>query len=295
MGERENKPGTDSGDQPDPLSATGMFSKAGSPQSSKPQKEPVSQEGKGSPGEFTQLFQSLNPASPPSAVLSEPSREASNFATGEFTRIFVRSAATPPAPPEKAASPAPAPNPPRLRGFSSPGNSDSASGDGGFTQLFRAAPSLPAPAPAAQPPTRDAGIPSEWPMPSGMGASGNPGSVTMLMQKLSEDRAAASPAPVPVLQVSAEQQFSPSGPGEYTRIISGNEIKAAANAPTPPPAPAPAKIQIAQVEPPKPAPLPAPAALPKNKLQEMLPILLVLNAFLLVVLIVLVILAIKAK
>ncbi len=289
MGERENKPGTDSGDQPDPLSATGMFSRAGSPPSSQPQVEPVSQEGKGSPGEFTQLFQSLNPAGPLPGAPSEPSRETSKLATGEFTRIFVGSAAKSPPAPEKAAVPAPASNPPRMRGFSSPGNSDSASGDGSFTQLFRAAPSVPAPISETQFPTRDTGTPSEWPMPSGMGAGDNSNSPTILMQKLSEDRAGASPASVPVPQIPAEQQFSPSGPGEYTRIISGNEIKAAANAP------APAKIQIAQAEPLKPAPLPAPATLPKSKLQEMLPILLVLNAFLLVVLIVLVILALRAK
>jgi hypothetical protein len=65
--------------------------------------------------------------------------------------------------------------------------------------------------------------------------------------------------------------------------------------PAAPPAPA---FQAPKFEPPKPAlpALAAPAiAAPKSKLEEMVPILLVVNTFLLIVLIVLVAFALKAR
>jgi hypothetical protein len=58
-------------------------------------------------------------------------------------------------------------------------------------------------------------------------------------------------------------------------------------------APPPPAFQAPKFEPPKPA---APAlAVPKSKLEEMVPILLVVNTFLLIVLIVLVAFALKAR
>jgi hypothetical protein len=65
-----------------------------------------------------------------------------------------------------------------------------------------------------------------------------------------------------------------------------------------PAAPPPPAFQAPKFEPPKPAaPALAPPAIaaPKSKLEEMVPILLVINTFLLIVLIVLVAFALKAR
>jgi hypothetical protein len=65
-----------------------------------------------------------------------------------------------------------------------------------------------------------------------------------------------------------------------------------------PAAPPPPAFQAPKFEPPKPAaPALAPPAIaaPKSKLDEMVPILLVINTFLLIVLIVLVAFALKAR
>jgi hypothetical protein len=70
----------------------------------------------------------------------------------------------------------------------------------------------------------------------------------------------------------------------------------AAPAIAPPAMPAPKAVAPPKVELPKIAPPPAPAfAAPKSKLEAMVPILLVINTFLLVVLLVVVIFALKAK
>jgi hypothetical protein len=126
----------------------------------------------------------------------------------------------------------------------------------------------------------------------------------MWIQKLSQD----------VEPSSTEQAFEPppltatpapgtlAGHGEYTRIISGDALKGSMGVPAPPVSAVP-KVQAPAIEPPKVvAPKVAPPALaapavpaPRTKLQEMLPILLVLNAFLLVVLILVVIFALMRK
>ncbi len=123
------------------------------------------------------------------------------------------------------APPAPA-NPPRMKGYSSPGASDSASAEGSFTQLFRTVTPSPAPLPRIQPLAAQASSSppavekTEWPRfhseisggnrpfsralwargvtrrietPPGLSHSPTyagppaPGSVTMWIQKLSED------------------------------------------------------------------------------------------------------------
>ena len=108
-------------------------------------------EGRPVPGEFTQMFHKLEFAPSPAASAPQearPTPEISRQEPGEFTRMFVRATASMPVRPMPAASDPAAfapPAPPRLKGFSTPGVSDSASAEGSFTQLFQS----PAPAPAA--------------------------------------------------------------------------------------------------------------------------------------------------
>jgi hypothetical protein len=235
-------------------------------------------------------------------------------------------------------------NTPRMKGFSSPGASDSASAEGSFTQLFRPAPPVAARSPLqAQPSSSPPEVEKrEWPPAYDSGAKQpspakeSPG-VTELFRALSatdgpqatqnverplsfsNTRPVAPPAPPPTTpgdsftvliqrltentspppQVLETRQIAPaaaapSGVGEYTRIISRDEIRSSSVAPIQQVA-AEAKIQAPVVEPLKAAPTPAAVPPAKNKLQELVPILLVLNAFLLVVLIVLVIFALVRK
>jgi hypothetical protein len=180
--------------------------------------------------------------------------------------------------------------------------------------------------------------PSFSPAPPAAPSSDESGSVTRLIQRLSEGvRAtpqAEAPQP-PEAPAGPPSQALDSGPGEFTRMISASQFKAPAGAPVqpaaappqpPPPfsmpaappfsvptaappmamppapkpaaAPAPPAFQAPKIElPPAPVPKPAPPALaaPAGKFQEMVPILLVVNTFLLLVLIVLVIFALKAR
>jgi hypothetical protein len=376
----------------------------------------------GGPGEFTQMFQaaesrqgSTPPAfqastpppvaaqrpavSPESQPAPNPSSPSASPAPGEFTRIFVNTSvpATEPRTPGNSAktvveplqfTPPPA-NPSRMKGFSAPGVSDSASAEGSFTQFFKAAPSTPAPAPPpmqqapafappAPPPPQAHSPAKEWqpdfgsspkpldPGPSSPSATGllsslsgpgmstaaprqpevtpyrpepipsysstpapppaepsplEEGSVTRLIQRISQTQREAPPEPViPQAHTPAPPPMS-SGPGEFTRIISGDTVRAAISTP-PPPAPAPhAPPAPAAAFPPVPAPAPpafhapaappapkieppkiaapklAPPALaaPKSKLEAMVPILLIINTFLLVIVLVVVIFAMKAK
>jgi len=367
MTEADGKPGAKPTGQNDPLSATGMFldafhwqsdpSQGQAPESLAPPATAKPATTGASPvaqGEFTQLFGTPNPAAPPpksqsAAPVPQTSaapQETLKPASGDVTRIFVQQ----PAPlteqpargvPGTAAS-APA-NPPRMKGFSSPGASDSASAEGSFTELFRRVTPSPAPLPRIQPSAAQASSSppavekTEWPastqkspgatdlfralsaaegsqadrnahrpesFSNAMPASPAPGSVTMWIQKLSQDVEPSSTEqafePPPLTATPAPG--SPAGQGEYTRIISGDALKGSMGVPAPPVSAVP-KVQAPAIEPPKVvAPKVAPPALaapavpaPRTKLQEMLPILLVLNAFLLVVLILVVIFALMRK
>jgi hypothetical protein len=317
-------------------------------------------EGKPVPGEFTQMFHKLEFAPAPpvsSAAEARPSPEISRQEPGEFTRMFVRATASMPQRPMPAASDPAAfapPATPRLKGFSTPGVSDSASAEGSFTQLFQtAAPAPPAPVrpftPLSNgteaawssnldsPPSKDAmesagvtqlfralsseseplanrfGEQSPQPVP----VASAPGSITMLIQRLTEDlQSSSSPPPA-----SGPEPVQVSEPGEFTRIMSGGSVKAAAGqggaaekvavpAPAVFPVPgAPLPVAPAFSAPAAPAvavprlqtpPIPAPPVVasadpPQSKLQQMMPMLLVLNAFLLVVLIVLVMFLLKSR
>jgi hypothetical protein len=318
-------------------------------------------EGKPIPGEFTQMFHKLEFAPAPpvrSAPEARPAPEVSGQEPGEFTRMFVRATASMPQRPMPSASDPAAfapPATPRLKGFSTPGVSDSASAEGSFTQLFQSA--APAPAAPVRPFTplsngTEAAWPSNLDTPRGkdamesagvtqlfralspenepsanrfgeqspqpaVPASSAPGSITMLIQRLTEDLQ-SSPSPLPA---GVPEPAKVSEPGEFTRIMSGGSASGAARqggpaekvaAPAPavfpvpavplPVAPAfaaPAAPAIAVPKPQTP-PIPAPQVVasadpPQSKLQQMMPMLLVLNAFLLVVLIVLVVFLLKAR
>lgn len=318
-------------------------------------------EGRPVPGEFTQMFHKLEFAPSPvasAAPEARPTPEISRQEPGEFTRMFVRATASMPKRPMPPPSDPPAfapPAPPRLKGFSTPGVSDSASAEGSFTQLFQKP--APAPAPPVQPftplsngteaawssslnspPSNDAmesaGVtqlfralsPENEPPANRFGEqslqpavppANAPGSITMLLQRLTEEDLQSSavssspPASVPMVRSSEA--------GEFTRIMSGSSAsapagqsapaeKVAVSAPAVFPvtpilaapvfaAPAVPAIAIPPVQaPPMPAPkVAASADPPQSKLQQMMPMLLVLNAFLLVVLIVLVVFLLKTR
>ncbi len=376
MSKADNKPEEEPIGPDDPLSATGMFLGSFRPQAAPSQAQELgsakgdpfppkqtppfspapepSMFGRRSPGEaeaegrgeFTQLFGTVNPTPNRSSLgasafpASALSRETPSPIPGEVTGMF----ASPPAQPAErpAASPtsaAPA-NAPRMKGFSSPGGSDSASAEGSFTQLFRAAPPVAARSPlSTQPSGSPPGVERrEWPLTYDPAASiKQPGAakespgVTELFRALSANdapqavqndelplsfsntRPPAAPAPPsttagdsftvliqrltestpppPVLETRQlpPAAAAPSGLGEYTRIIGRDEIKASSVAPVQQ-VTAEAKVQTPVAGPVKAADKPAPAAVTptKSKLQELVPILLVLNAFLLVVVIVLV-------
>ena len=381
MTEKGKKPGTEAASQPDPLSATGMFLNAFAPQPEASVEQAQESPAKGAakpapPGEFTQMFHKLEPPSPPlpqTRATNNPPQEP-----GEFTRTFVAAATSPglrPAPAIPDPAPFAPPPTPKMRGFSAPGVSDSASPEGSFTQLFRTPPSPPpapsplqpfTPLPSAPPQAAEPAWPQSLdpvpngdrmapggltqlfrslseesePAPSRIGESplvshtaspappsaGNPASVTMLIQRLNEDlqQAAARTPPTPPAAAPAGL----SGPGEFTRIIAGGVTNPAPAAepgvaagnfaiPVPPtpvfptapatafaapqipvaPAPAFAPPQVpALAVPPAQPPKVAPSAPPQqSKLQQMLPMLLVLNAFLVVVLILLLVFALKSR
>jgi hypothetical protein len=317
-------------------------------------------EGKPVPGEFTQMFHKLEFApSPPasSAPEARPSPEIARQEPGEFTRMFVRATASMPQRPMPAVSDPAAfapPATPRLKGFSTPGVSDSASPEGSFTQLFQTA----GPAPAApvrpftplsngteaawssnldSPPSKDAmesaGVtqlfralsPENEPPANRFGeqspqpavpVANAPSSITMLIQRLTEDLQSSS-SPLPA---SGPEPARVSEPGEFTRIMSGGSASGAAGKGGPAEkvaVPAPAVFPVPAAPLPAPAfaapaapavagpklqapPIPAPPVVasadpPQSKLQQMMPMLLVLNAFLLVVLIVLVVFLLKSR
>jgi len=245
-------------EEPESLSATGLFLRAfdskpsGTPASSSvtpneplaaPSQPPSAQNQTGprgtEPGEFTRMFEKLEPrvdARPARSAPEVPARSLEeNHAVGsgggpkqppgqgpgDFTRIFAAGSALP-LPPAKSAnemqqvSP-PSANPPRGKGFSAPGVSDSASAEGSFTQLFKAAPAAnqsPRPAPSVSPspsisPTcapaeRDLPLRREpivrAPQPPGFDENATP-SVTSLLaslsspEKISPGSPAVEPAP----------------------------------------------------------------------------------------------------
>ncbi len=199
MSKSDPKSGPETPEQTESLSATGMFlrafdskaepnKEAARPEASRPAAMPPSEpQGRRAdrppqesvePGEFTQMFQRLeprqNPVPAPQALHNAPAQTFPESPKtmakaeppapldqepGEFTRIFVAGATPPANPPAKRAEEQPRQAAPvvsqsRAKGFSSPGVSDSASAEGSFTQFFKATPAPPVPKQAApvQPP-----------------------------------------------------------------------------------------------------------------------------------------------
>ncbi len=257
-------------------------------------------------GSFTQFFKAPSPpqtpAAPPAARPAQP--------------VF---ASTPPPRSSAPPSPPPAPEMPWRNdpGFAEPGKKtasespapsitsmmNSLASDGGASRTPEPAPYRPDPLPHAAPPPR----------PSQSGGA-DPGGVTRLIRSLSQEPA----APVAPAPPAAPPPPMNSGPGEYTRMIATPSAAPAEPAPPAPPAaaaPAFAKPPLPAAPPPPPMPkapkapappafaappppkAPAPPALaaPKTKLEAMVPILLVINTFLLLVLLVVVIVLIKAR
>lgn len=287
------------------------------------------------PGEFTKIFQGLQqegrPRDTPLPAVSPVPPQ--NNESGAFTRMFSNQSAgrVPQEDPLKSFKPEPL----RERGFpftESPARpvEPVLPAQGGFTQLLQAL----NPEPAAK--VADAPM-SPSPLPSPAPAS-TAGGFTQLLQNLSAQPAsppAAAPlmppypaaAPMaqpplnlppitpPMIPPAAVAPPVVSGPGEFTRVISGSalrDLQGPTAAPTPPAAAAPAgqagwsPMSIPQAPaipqaqpappaaphfapasfafPPAPAPTPPPAPAPApGGLQKYLPLILVLNVFLLLV------------
>jgi hypothetical protein len=253
MTEKGKKPGEEAAAQPDSLSATGMFLNAfrtePEPAVEQPQESPAKAGAKPAPpGEFTQMFQQLDP--PPSPPL--PQANSTNLPPqepGEFTRMFVAAATSPgfrPAAPVPAAAPFTPPVTPRVRGFSAPGVSDSASPEGSFTQLFRTPSSPPAP-PAVQPFTPLPSAPPQpaepaWPQnfdPAPNRDAMAPGGLSQLFRSLSEESEPPSKRIGESFSVSGPAppaQPPTTNPASVTRLIQRlTEQEPAASTPAAPP------------------------------------------------------------
>ncbi len=313
------------------------------------------------PGEFTRIFVKPAGAKPAERIASAPARTFSHplpavplatgsprmkgfssgasdsaSAEGSFTQSFQTPAPAPvPAPTPRVESHSPpSPDPatpaeeikwPRQPDFSvAEGPVERGADTSSVTSLF-ASFGLAGQRQEEIKPRRAEPLPSFRPAPPAPPSTDESGSVTQLIQRLSEGVRTAPPEPHPA-PVETPSPALHSGPGEYTRMISGIATKAPTGALGPPaaapPAPAPFSIPLAapplavppapkpavpysppamqtpKIEPPAaPAPniVPPTVPAPAGKFQEMVPILLVINTFLLLVLILLTIFALRAK
>ena len=293
------------------------------------------------PGDFTRMFQSLTPpneSAPPPATPGFPPPQQSG--PGAFTQMFAPKPleSTPAEDPLKSLRPEPAPAP-QSSTFSfqtpSPRPPEPAPiAQGGFTQLLQA---LNKEETAAKLPEPFMPPPPSAPAVSGAGMGG----FTQLLQTLSAEPSAAQPAPPPASAPVLPPASPPvsGGAGEFTRVISGSQLREfqgqnvgggppvlppqqpAAARPAMPPmqfpqAPAfpaappmphipaaapqaaapPAALPHFQAPafqfPPAPAP-PAPPPPAPSKLQQYLPLILVLNIFVLLVIVVILIFVLR--
>ncbi len=177
----ESNSGPKGGEEDDPLSATAMFFRTLDQQSGGKPAEPAAKIDFGASepaaggqvaapsrpqsgfekGEFTAIFGSGNPTTPPAPPPAPPrpapsevsppqwseQDPAAKHGHGEFSRIFVKGASAAPQPSARIPDPATEATPPRAKGFSSPGVSDAASAQTSFSQFFKP-PSKPESAPA---------------------------------------------------------------------------------------------------------------------------------------------------
>jgi hypothetical protein len=258
MTEKGKKPGAEDAGQSDPMSATGMFLNAFGTQPEPPVEQESQPQGTANPappGEFTQMFRKLEP--PPSPPLPQTrSTSIPEQEPGDFTRMFVAATTSPgvrPAPVTPAPAPFAPPPTPKLRGFSAPGVSDSASAEGSFTQLFRTPPSPPQ-APPVQPftplpsPAPPAAGPA-WPQsldPAPNREAMAPGGLSQLFRSLSDE---SEPPPKRESFLGRETappaQPAASDPAGVTRLmqrLTEDLQESAASTPPTPPAAAPASL-----------------------------------------------------
>lgn len=309
------------------------------------------------PGDFTRMFQALRtdkqpvaqppmppaaqatPAPLPSVAPVKPPPAQSGAGGGSFTQMFssLSVAGSPKEDPLKSMTPEPRP----ASGFqfSSSPRPPEPSAQGGFTQLLQALNQESAK--PAEPPLAQSPLTAASPVPTAApGAAA--GGFTQLLKSLSAEPASPPQAPPPpVVPQAVAPPISSTGPGEFTRVISGSALRdlqsqgaqpaapvaaptarpvftpppfppaphlppapplphagAAAPPPAPhfappafafPPAPAPA--------PPAPAPAPPVAAPPAEagKLQKYLPLILVVNIFVLLVIVLILIFVLGHK
>ena len=271
----------------DPLSATAMFFRTLDQQAASKQAEPAekfdfgagpasgipaappSRPQSGSDhGEFTAIFgtggsPAATPAPPSSQPKPAPSEDlpptwqdpasASKQGQGEFTRIFVKGASAPSKPAGKSNDPVSEAAPPRAKGFSSPGVSDAASAQSGFSQFFKPVakvdatpdqPVQPIAPPAFRPESpRPASTPDPFRIDSAFGAppressstAQDPQSITSLIQALSSQassgagsrgsetapyRPESSPAPFqPVAKPPAPSEFESGGVTQFIQRL----------------------------------------------------------------------------
>jgi hypothetical protein len=192
---------------------------------------------KSGPGSFTQMFsqiggQSAGQADPLASLKQEPALPSS----------FQFSTPAPNANPFGSATPSPDPRP-----------SSVPPAQGGFTQLFQALGTENTPQ-AKEPPPLMPSPPAANPAPPAAGG------FTQLLRTLNTEQAPPQAAPLPMAAASVPPAPMPqSGPGEFTRIISGSMLREAQGqnvAPGPPvmpPAPVPGGGQPAFQMPPAPA------------------------------------------
>jgi hypothetical protein len=277
--------------------------------------------------------ESVKPATPPaqssSRGFSAPGVSGSASGEGSFTQIFSTPQAKTSSPlgepqPANPAGNAGWNNDPIFRSPQGPPPSEPASPS--VTTLL-ASLGTPGGSPAGRAPEPAPYRPEPSPRPAPLISHEPPevgaGGVTRLIQRLAQTPVEAAPAPTPVAAAPPVN----AGPGEFTRIISRQNAAAAeppvaapppaAPAPAPagfafpaaPPAPAlappaappapkfaPPALAVPMPVAPKPPAVAAPAVTPpKTKLEAMVPILLVINTFLLLILLVVVIFLVKSR
>jgi hypothetical protein len=284
----------------------------------------VSQEIKPQPagtGEFTQMFGAFkpvqvapiqapyqSPAEP--ASLPSPGYDAPQPAAEASRRIFDHPPVSAPDQTQNArvsvSQPPQVQRAQRVKGYSSSAASDSASDDGSSSRLFRrvSAPSLPPSQPSSIVGSAQTGDPEIKPLgatdlvgpPSPQSRittepapqlRQEPDSITRWIEKLGEG-GKQEPSPVSFATNTPVSTLA-QGESEYTRIISP---KLAAKADSPP-SPAPLAEPLKAPKLPA-APAPQALAIPSG-LQQISPILLVINGFLLAVLIILVVFVLLRK
>jgi hypothetical protein len=241
------------------------------------------------------------PSTPPPADIAwkddpffnPPAKPSSPDTPAPSITSMLSSLASPGTPPSGSRQPDPAPYRPEPAPSYAPAKpAPPASDPGGVTQLLRRLDDLPTSQAAAAPPAASAPPPSQ-----------GPGEFTRVISAFGRPLAGAPPAPPPARPAApgaspfAPPPFAPPAPPPMPAMKPPSFPAVAPPPPAPAPSPGPAAFAAPSIPPlPKPAPPPLPAlAPPKSKLEAMVPVLLVINTFLLVLLLVVVIFLIKAK